>query len=311
MIHSAAQLSKGKKLLIRLNRYKYFYLMLLPVIAWYIIFCYAPMYGVLTAFQNYAMHKGIMGSPWVGLKHFQALTNDIFFWRSFKNTLIIAGMRMVFEFPIPLILALMINEIKGGWFKQLTQTVLYLPHFLSWIICASIFVNIINADEGLFTILMNRIFGLPMQNYVTPDTFRWVLIITNLWKEVGWNMIIFIASMSSINPMLYEAAVVDGAKRFQLVWHITLPGIRNVVIVVLIMMIGGMMNTGFDQVFNLQNPLVLETGDIINTYVLRTAMKDAKFSYATAIGLFNSVISTILLLIANKAAHMLGQPGIY
>ena len=308
MAHTAA---KGALLKIRLKRFKHFYIMLLPVIIWYILFCYAPMYGVVTAFQDYAMHKGILGSPWVGMKHFQALGGDVFFWRAFKNTLIIALMRLVFEFPIPVILALMVNELKSKWFKQSVQTVLYLPHFLSWIICASIFVNIINADEGLFPILMNRIFGLPMQNYVTGRTFRWVLVITNLWKEVGWNMIIFIASMSSIDPMLYEAAVVDGAKRIQLVLHITLPGIANVVVVVLILMIGSILNTGFDQVFNLQNPLVMETGDIIGTYVLRTATEDAKFSYASAVGLFNSVISTVLLLFANRFARAMGQSGIY
>lgn len=309
MTHSAA--CRKRSLLLRIAQHKYFYLMLLPVVAWYLIFCYAPMYGVVTAFQDYAMHKGISGSPWVGLKHFRALLDDVFFWRAFKNTLIISGMRLALEFPVPILLALMIRELRGKWFKNAVQTVLYLPHFLSWIICSSIIMNLLNADEGLIPLLLNRLFRLPMQNYVTPSSFRWLLIVTNIWKEAGWSMIIFIAAMASIDPTLYEAAMVDGATRLQMTLHVTLPGILNTIVVVLILTIGGILGTGFDQVFNLQNPLVLETGDIINTYVLRTAMKDAKFSYATAIGLFNSVISTLLLLLSNRIARMIGQSSIY
>ena len=292
-------------------RYRYFYLMLLPVVAWYIIFCYAPMYGVVTAFQDYAMHKGISGSAWVGLKHFRALWKDVFFWRSFRNSCIIALMRMVIEFPIPIVLSLLLNELRSKRLKSLMQTVMYLPHFLSWIICVSIIQIIFNADEGLFTILMNRWFGLPMQNYVVPSTFRWFLVFTNVWKEAGWSMIIFIAAIAGVDPTLYEAAVVDGANRFQRCLHVTLPGIVSTIVIVLILNIGSMLNTGFDQVFNMQNPLTLETGDIIDTYVTRTVMKDAKFSYASAIGLFNSFINTALLLIANRGARLLGQQSIY
>jgi len=215
------------------------------------------------------------------------------------------------EFPVPVILALLHNELRARWFKSVMQTVMYLPHFLSWIICASIIQTIFNADNGLFTLAMHRLFGVPMKNYVVPSTFRWFLIFTNIWKETGWSMIIFIAAMAGIDPTLYEAAVVDGADRFQRCMHVTLPGISSTIVIVLILNIGSMLNTGFDQVFNMQNPLTLETGDIIDTYVTRTVMKDAKFSYASAIGLFNSLINTILLLLANKGAHLLGQPGIY
>ena len=256
MAHYAA--CRKRSLLLRIAQHKYFYLMLLPVVAWYLIFCYAPMYGVVTAFQDYAMHKGIGGSPWVGLKHFRALLDDVFFWRAFRNTLIISGMRLALEFPVPILLALMIRELRGKWFKNAVQTVLYLPHFLSWIICSSIIMNLFNADEGLIPLLLNRLFRLPMQNYVTPSSFRWLLIVTNIWKEAGWSMIIFIAAMASIDPTLYEAAMVDGATRFQMTLHVTLPGILNTIVVVLILTIGGILGTGFDQVFNLQNPLVLE-----------------------------------------------------
>lgn len=292
-------------------RYKYFYLMLIPVIVWYVIFCYAPMYGVITAFQDFVMHKGIGGSAFVGLKHFRALWGDVFFWRALKNSVIIAGMRLLFEFPVPIMLAILLNELRSKRYKQVVQTAIYLPHFLSWIVCTSVIFNIFNADEGLFTVVMHNVFGAPMQNYVTPSTFRWVLVGTNLWKEAGWEMIIFVASMASIDPTLYEAAVVDGASRWRRIWHVTLPGIRSVIVIVLILRIGGILNTGFDQVFNLQKPLVLETGDIIDTYVLRTAMKDGRFSYAAAIGLFNSLINTTLLLLANRGARLLGQQSIF
>lgn len=300
-----------RSLIRRILWHKYFYLMLVPVLAWYAIFCYAPMYGVVTAFQDYAMHKGVLGSAWVGLKHFKALFGDTFFWRAFRNTLIISGMRLLLEFPVPILLALLINELRSSGYKNVVQTVLYLPHFLSWIICASIILNLLNADEGLIPLLLNRLFGAPMRNYVTAGSFRWLLIVTNLWKEAGWSMIIFIAAMASIDPTLYEAAMADGAKRFQLVLHITLPGIFSTIVVVLILTVGGILSTGFDQVFNLQNPLVLETGDVIDTYVLRTAMKDARFSYATAAGLFNSAISTLLLLLSNRIARAMGQNGVY
>ena len=295
----------------KIIRYKYFYLMMIPVILWYILFAYAPMYGVVTAFQDFQMHKGIAGSQWVGFKHFIALWKDTFFWRALKNSVIIAGMRLLFEFPVPIILSLMLNELRNKRFKQTVQTVVYLPHFLSWIVCTSIIFNVFNADEGLFTVVMHNFFGQPLQNYVTPSTFRWVLILTNMWKEAGWEMIIFIASMAAIDPTLYEAAVVDGANRWQRVLSVTLPGIRSVIVIVLILRVGSILNTGFDQVFNLQKPLLYETGDIIDTYVLRTAMGDAKFSYAAAVGLFNSVINTALLLVANLGARRMGQQSIF
>lgn len=308
MIRSAPRFETTRR---NLLRYRYFYLMLIPVILWYVVFCYAPMYGVVTAFQDFQMHKGIGGSAWVGTKHFRALLKDLFFWRALRNSVAIAAMRLVFEFPVPILLAVLLNELRGRRFKQAVQTVVYLPHFLSWVICASIIFTVFNADDGLFTVVMHNVFGLPMQNYVTPTTFRRMLILTNLWKEAGWEMIIFLASMAAIDPTLYEAAVVDGAHRWRRIWHITLPGIRSVIVIVLILRIGSILNTGFDQVFNLQKPLVLETGDIIDTYVLRTAMKDAKFSYAAAVGLFNSIINTALLLLANWGAKLSGQQSIF
>jgi putative aldouronate transport system permease protein len=294
-----------------IKRYKFFYIMLVPVIIWYIIFCYVPMYGVITSFQDYAMHKGVLNSPFVGLKHFYELFEDDLFWRAFKNSLIIAGYRMIFEFPVPIILAILINEIRHSWLNKTIQTIVYLPHFLSWVIVASIMLTIFNPDQGLVAALMKSFGGRLSDNLITARTFRGILIVTNIWKEAGWGMIIYIASIAGIDVNIYEAALVDGANRFQRMWHITLPGIRSVIIVMLILTTGSIIQTGFDQVFNLSNPLVMETGDIIDTYVYRTVMKDYRLSYAAAIGLFNSVICATLLFFTNWLARAFNQEGIY
>lgn len=293
-------------------KHKYFYLMLLPVLIWYIVFCYVPMYGVLSAFQDYEMHKGILQSPFVGLRHFDELIHDDLFWRAFRNSVIIAIYRIVFEFPIPIILAILINEIRHVWLSKTIQTIVYLPHFISWVIVASIIITIFNPDQGLVSAIMNALGGGDMNvNIITAKSFKAVLIGTNIWKEAGWSMIIFIASIAGIDVYLYEASYVDGANRFQRMWYITLPGIRSVVSIMLILTIGSVIKTGFDQVFNLQNPLVMETGDIIDTYVYRTVMKDFRLSYAAALGLFNSIICTALLLSSNFAAKKMKMDSIY
>lgn len=303
--------SRTAELMKIINRYKFFYIMLIPVIIWYVIFCYVPMYGIVTAFQDYVMHKGVFNSPFVGLKHFYELFEDALFLQAFKNSLIIAAYRMIFEFPVPIILAILLNEVRQSWLSKTIQTIVYLPHFLSWVIVASIMLTIFNPDQGLIAALMELIGGKLSDNLITAHTFRGILIVTNIWKEAGWGMIIYIASIAGIDVNLYEAALVDGANRFQRMWHITLPGIKSVIIVMLILTIGNILRTGFDQVFNLSNPLVMETGDIIDTYVYRTVMKDYKLSYAAAIGLFNSVICSALLLFTNWLAKVFNQEGIY
>ena len=294
-----------------MKKYKYFYLMLLPVVAWYVIFCYGPMYGVVTAFQNYSMSRGVFRSPVVGLQHFRTLFDDYLFWRAFRNSVIIAAYRVIFEFPVPIILSILVNELRSSMMRKLTQTLLYLPHFLSWIIVASIIVTFFNPDMGLISAFA-KLFGTEMPpNLITANTFRGILIITNIWKEAGWGMIIYLASMSSVDANLYEAAYVDGANRFQRTWHITLPALRSVIAIQMILMAGSVLRSGFDQVFNLSNPLVMETGDIIDTYVYRVVTKNGQFSYASAIGLFNSLICTCMLLLANALSRKLSDESIY
>ncbi len=257
------------------------------------------------------MSAGVFESPFVGMKHFNTLWGDSLFWRAFRNSVIIAFYRLIFEFPIPIILAVMINELRRSWTRKLAQTVLYLPHFLSWVIVASIIVTFVNPDTGLIAAVA-KAFGSEMPpNIITASSFRGLLIVTNIWKEAGWGMIIYLASMSSVDANLYEAAYVDGANRFQRIWHVTLPALKGVIAIQMILMAGSVLRSGFDQVFNLSNPLVMETGDIIDTYVYRTVMKNYQLSYASAIGLFNSLICTVLLLLSNFLSKRLTSQSIY
>ena len=292
-------------------KYKYLYVLLIPVLIWYVVFCYGPMYGIVTAFQDYNMNKGTFGSAFVGLKHFRLLFADVDFWRSFKNTVIIAVYRMVIGFPIPILTALFINEIRHRRYKKLVQTAIYLPHFLSWVIVASILLTVFSPERGLIAALYNSFGGSAPDILTQPRYFRSMLVLSDLWKETGWNTIIYIAAIAGVDISLYESAVLDGAGRLQRAWHVTLPGISNVVVIMLILTVGTVLSAGFDQVFNLYNPIVYETGDILDTFVFRSALKDNKLSYAAAAGLFKSVISVVLLLSTNMIANALQQEGIY
>lgn len=294
-----------------LVKYRYLYYLLIPVLAWYVIFCYFPMYGIVTAFQDYSMNKGTFLSPYVGFKHFEALFADVDFWRSFRNTVIIAAYRMVIEFPVPIAMALLLNEVRHKTYKKVVQTVVYLPHFLSWVIVASIMLTVFSPEKGLIAAVCKS-FGKAAPDILSqPQTFRSMLIGTDLWKETGWNTIIYIAAIAGVDVCQYESALLDGANRFQRAWHITLPGIMSVVVIMLILNAGTILNSGFDQVFNLYNPITYETGDILDTFVFRSALKDNKLSYAAAAGLFKSVICVAILLGSNKLAGALQQEGIY
>ena len=294
-----------------LVKYRYLYYLLIPVLAWYLIFCYFPMYGIVTAFQDYSMNKGTFLSPFVGFKHFQALFADVDFWRAFRNTVIIAAYRMVIEFPIPILVALLLNEVRHKTYKKVVQTVVYLPHFLSWVIVASIMLTVFSPEKGLVAAIYTSLGKSAPDILSQPQTFRAMLIGTDVWKETGWNTIIYIAAIAGVDICQYESALLDGANRFQRAWHITLPGIMSVVVIMLILNAGTILNSGFDQVFNLYNPITYETGDILDTFVYRSALKDYKLSYAAAAGLFKSVICVAILLGSNKLAGALQQEGIY
>jgi putative aldouronate transport system permease protein len=289
-------------------RYKYMYLMLIPVLIWYAIFCYVPMYGITMAFQDYTMSKGFFHSPFVGLKHFKELFGEEDFWRAFWNTVIIAVYRLLTQFPIPIIIALLLNEVRHLKFRKSVQTIIYLPHFISWVIVASIFITFFSPESGILA----AIFKDQATDLLTnPDRFRLILILTDLWKEAGFATVIYVAAMASINSEHYEAAVIDGAGRWSLVRHVTIPGIRNVIFIMFILIIGKVLTWGFDQVYNFYNPMVYSTGDILDTYIFRTSLSDSKFSYAAAAGLLKSVICAALLIAANRIVKAFGQESVY
>ncbi|MDQ0089509.1 putative aldouronate transport system permease protein [Paenibacillus anaericanus] len=303
--------TRGKNdLLKRLSKYKMLYVMLLPAIFFLIIFSYIPMYGATIAFKDFWITKGILGSPWVGFEHFEKLFATDKFWQVFRNTIEINILRLIFGFPAPIILALLLNEVHHKYFKRTIQTIIYLPHFISWVTISGIIFSLLSNEGAINKIIM--LFGGESVNFLTSNSmFRPLLILSGIWKEVGWGTIIFLAALSGINPDLYEAATVDGANRFKQIIYITLPSLLPIISILLILNFGSMMTGGFDQVFNLYNTMVYESGDIIDTYVYRIGLTQGEYSMATAIGLFLNVINFVLLVVVNSASKKMSGQGIY
>lgn len=285
--------------------------MILPVILWYFIFMYVPMYGLVLAFQDYSFSGGYFGSKFIGLTNFKILVEDPNFRNAFWNTMVINFYRIVFGFPIPIIFALLLNEIYHIKFKKIVQTITYLPHFISWIVLAGILNSFLSLDTGVINVILSKL-GLEQINFFLENQyFRPMIIITDIWKEVGWNTIIYLAAIAGINPTLYEAATIDGANRFQKIIFVTIPCIRNVIAIMLILQIGNILQMGFDQVYNLYNPVVYESSDIIDTYIVRNLTNATNISIPAAAGLIKSAICFALLLLANFLAKRTGNQGIY
>lgn len=304
----------GKSLLKRMIEYKYFYILVAPLLAYYIVFEYVPLYGLMLAFKEFNFSKGIWGSEWVGLANFREIfyLND--FWIAFRNTVIIAFGRLLFEFPVPIIVAILLNEVRTARLKKFYQVVYTFPHFLSWVIISGILINFLGAFGVLNQLL--DIFGFQKVNLlVDPSSFRALIFSSSLWRDMGWGTIIYLAAIAGINPSLYEAASIDGANRLQRMWHITWPGLKSTVAILFILNVGAMMSSGgggFDQIFNLYNPAVYEKADILDTYIYRrTFSVGESFGTSTAVGLFKSIINFVLLYTANKAAKRLGQEGLF
>lgn len=285
--------------------------MLIPAITYYIVFHYLPMYGISIAFKNFSIPKGILGSPWAGLKHFKYLFSLDKFAQVFMNTLYISLYRLAFGFPIPIIAALLLNEIKKLHFKKIVQTVIYLPHFISWVILGGILINLLSTDSGAINETIRLFGGEPIGFLTDEKYFRSTLVFSMIWKEYGWNTIIYMAALTGVDPELYEAATIDGSNRWNQVWHITLPCISSTIIVMFILRIGSLMEAGFDQIFVLYHPSVYRVADIIDTYVYRTGLTEGKYSLASAVGVFKSVINFTLLIIANKLAKIYSDNGIF
>lgn len=292
------------------NNYEY-YIMLLPLLVFLFIFCYIPIYGVVLSFKDFDVRLGIVGSPWVGLKHFEFLVDDILFSKAFKNTIIISIGRILFEFPIPIILALMLNEVTNARFKSACQTIFTFPHFISWVVIGGIFTTLLS-NSGVINQITGTL-GLGSIKVLTnQNTFRGLLYFTSNWKEAGWGTIIYLATISSINPELYEAASIDGAKRWHKTIYITWPFLKPVVGILLVLKAGNIMSAGFDQIINMYNPAVMDASDIIDTYVYRRTFQGGmNFSTSTAIGLFKSLINVVLLLGVNYSLRASGEEGLF
>jgi putative aldouronate transport system permease protein len=291
--------------------YREIYIMLIPAVLTYAVFCYGPMYGVTLAFKEYWSTKGIMASPWVGLEHFHTIFGRDYFWRVFNNTLYLNLLRFVCGFPAPVILALLLNELRSEKYKRCVQTIVYLPHFISWVIIAGIIFALFSNDGMVNSILTDL--GMDKVNFLAnPKTFRPLVIISDIWKEVGWGTIIYLAAISGISPELYEAAIIDGSNRFQRMLRITLPCLLPTIAILLIMRVGGLVGGGgFDQIFNLYNEAVYDVGDVIDTYTFRTGLGQGQFEIGTAIGLFMNVINIILVFGTNYLSKKLSGTGLY
>lgn len=300
-----------KKAVDYLKNHWQLYLMFLPAAALLIVFNYVPMYGVVLAFKDFSPRAGIVGSPWVGLKNFRALFADPYFFTVLGNTLKISLLKFVCGFPVPIILALMLNEVRSSKFKRTVQTFSYLPYFISWVVVAGILINICSVEGGVVNQIIQFFGGKPVNFFGNGKAFLVLVIISDIWKGAGWGTIIYFAALSSIDPVLYEAASIDGANRWQRMAHITVPSLGPAVSINLIMTCSNFMYAGFDQIFNLYNRTVYESADIIDTYVYRIGITDGNYQMSTALGLFNSVISLVLILLANKLIKKLGGRALW
>lgn len=291
-------------------RHRWVYVMLIPVIAYYIIFKYVPMYGIVMSFQDYNVFKGVFGSEWVGLKVFNDVFHNSNFWLSVKNTLVLNLLTLAVTFPLTIIVALMLNEVLHAKFKKLTQSILYLPHFVSWVVVAGIATNMFAQRDGTINIMLSH-FGIENIPFLS-DNFWWIFtyVICNVWKEIGWGTIIYLAALTNVDESLYEAAYLDGATKFQRLIYITLPSIKSVVVTMLILQVSKMMSIGLDAPLLLGNNKVTAVSEVISTYVYRLGIENAKYSLSTAIGLFQSVVNIIILLAADKFAKAIGEDGI-
>ncbi len=304
-------MEKGKKLLKSIWKNKTIYIVLLPALVWYLVFVYVPMGGLMLAFKDYKANLGILGSPWIGLEHFQNLFNDIEFWQSVGRTLKINILRLFITFPMPVIIALLFNELRMNKYKKVLQTVFTFPHFLSWIIIAGVLKNIL-AYDGIVNGIIGLCGGETVNFLGNKNLFQPMLYITDIWKEAGWGSIIYLAAISGIDQEQYEAADIDGATRWQKMMHITLPNIMPTVAVMFILAAGGIMNAGFDQIFNMTNAAVREAGEILDMYIYRiTFQATPDFGFSMAVSLFRSVINMLLLVIADRGSRFFGGNGLF
>lgn len=291
-------------------RDRWLYLLLIPGLVYFIIFKYLPMWGIVIAFEDYVPYSGVLGSKWVGLKWFKWFFKFPGWTRYLSNTLILSLMNIVFYFPAPIILALLLNEMRCLRYKKLLQTFLYVPHFISIVIVVSI-TMVLFGTSGIVYKGVEMLLGTPINFLGSPKTFRWMIIGQTIWKETGWGTIIFLAALTNVDTQLYEAAMVDGAGRLQRLWHITLPAIRSTIVLMLILRMGSVLDTGYDHLILMANSLNRRASETLDVFVYQQGLQQGQFSYAAAVGLMKSVISVTLVVGSNKIAHLLGEQGLY
>jgi len=306
------QTSRWGELKKDLKRNKNLYIMLIPVIAYYFIFHYLPMYGLQIAFKDFSPAQGIWNSPWVGLEKFREffIYDSYYVWRIIRNTILISFYELIFGFPAPIIFAILLNEIKNSVYKRTLQTVSYMPHFISTVVVVGLIMDFFSRD-GLINTILSK-FGIEAISFMTePGWFRPLYVGSSIWQQLGWNSIVFLAAISNIDPQLYEAALIDGAGRFKQIWYVTIPSILPTIIIIFILRMGHMMSVGFEKVYLMYNPLTYETADVISTYVYRKGLLEMDYSYGSAVGLFNSLINFLLVIITNQISKKVSETSLW
>ncbi|WP_252228225.1 ABC transporter permease [Caldicoprobacter algeriensis] len=310
--NNATIFCNSKRFFRKLKEQKYLYMMVIPGIIWMLIFNYIPMYGIIIAFKDYNIISSFFEAPWAGLKHFSDFFKDDWFPIIMKNTVGISLLKLVFGFPLPIIFALFLNEIRNSTFKRTVQTISYLPHFLSWVVLGGIMITWLSESGMINELLVNMgILDKPVAFLGEPKYFWWIATISDIWKGLGWNSIIYLAAISGVDVELYESAIVDGAGRFRRMWSITLPSISGTIAILFILAVSGLLNSNFDQILVLRNSLNASSSEVIDIFVYRMGIQSARFSYATAVGLFKSVIALMLLLLANWVTRKLTGKSLF
>ncbi len=303
--------SKLKTMAKRYWRYRGLMMIMIPSVIMLIIFKYIPMYGVTIAFKDFKLRLGIMGSPWVGLDVFKKVFSMPVFWTAFQNTAILGFMNLIVGFPLPIILALLLNEIRNQRYKKVLQTVSYLPHFVSWITLSGLFIQLLSPSTGPIAAIW-RLFGAEPYYFMGEvSTFRWVLVVTNAWKGVGWGSVVYLAALSGVDQEMYEAALIDGATRFQRVWYITLPSIMPTVTIMLILRAGSILSDNFDQIYNMSNPAMYKVANVLGVYTYELGLKNMKYAESTAVSLFLNVINFALVMLTNFVSNRVNDYGIW
>ncbi|NQX67630.1 sugar ABC transporter permease [Paenibacillus alba] len=287
------------------------YLALIPGIAFLLLFKYTPMYGIIIAFKDFNIFEGMSASPWVGWKHFEKLISSASFLQVFQNTLLISVYKIVFLFPLPIIIAILLNELKHIAFKRSVQTVIYLPHFLSWVIVSGLFIDLLSTNGGIVNKMIVALGGEPIRFFLDSHIFRSVLVASAGWKDLGWNTIIYLAALAGIDPGLYESAKMDGANRWKQIIHITLPGLLPIILLMFILRLGYVLEAGTEQVLVMYNPSVYNVADVIGTYVYRIGLGEQDYSFSTAVGVFESVVAFILIISGNSLSRKFFGRGIW